>query len=110
MGWQTIRQPNGNLAVWSTIVDSFIAENLSVEDVLGLYQLENEKIADMNCEFAWSKYSPEKRVKARHKFIEEANKGLREMVEAVAAGVPRSGNWTWEEAVYVQNRVHGRRR
>lgn len=37
MGWQIIKQPNGQYAVWSTGVDSFIAYDCSREELTEIY-------------------------------------------------------------------------
>jgi hypothetical protein len=32
MGWQVVKQPDGRLAIWSSIVGDFIAEDMSLEE------------------------------------------------------------------------------
>ena len=40
MGQQIIRQPDNNYSIWSTIVDDFIAENLTEDELLKWYKEE----------------------------------------------------------------------
>ena len=37
MGWQVIRQPDGRLAVFSSVVDDWIARNLTAEEAEELF-------------------------------------------------------------------------
>ena len=75
MSWQTIRQPDGKLAVWSTIVDDFLGIDMTVDEVVEEYRKSD-----------------------RRKGLEDS-KGLKEMVESVAAGKPRKHDLIWEEAI-----------
>ena len=45
MGQQIIKQPNGRYAIWSSIVDDFLADNLTQNDVISfIVELEVERI------------------------------------------------------------------
>lgn len=48
MGHQVIKQPDGNYAVWSSIVDNFIILNATKEELVKYYiQEESQRIEDM---------------------------------------------------------------
>jgi hypothetical protein len=110
MGYMTIKQDDGKLAVWSTVVDDFVAQDLTVDEVLKVYEKADVRAAATNLAFAWSKLSPEHQEEEVRKFLVEASAGLREEVEAIAAGTPREGDYSWGEAKKVRRACHGGRR
>ena len=97
MGWQTIKQPNGKLAIWSTIVDDFLDTDLTVDQVLAKYREVDARMADVN-----AKYSPKF---DRAAFLADADEGLEEMIRSVADGKPRPGDWTWEQAQQIKKEL-----
>jgi len=46
MSWQIIRQPNNEYCIFSTIVDHFIAVNLSRDELVDFYIKERGKYSD----------------------------------------------------------------
>ncbi len=80
MGHQVIRQPDGLLAVWSTVVDDFVVLNATPEE-----------IADH--------YAEEARRETRERWLEVCRR---------AQKTGRSGRMGWDEAQERRAEAHGR--
>ena len=108
MSYMTIKQPNGLLAVFSTVVDDFVHLNLSIKEVMEVYRMADERYAKINLAFCWAKLSPQQQAKEVEEFLAEGARGLREDVERVSAGGDNPDWHTWDYAVELVRVIHGR--
>ena len=82
MGRQIIKKPNGKFAIWSSIVDDFIYDDIYIKDYI---QIRRDEAANQAEDDIW------------------------EIVKQLDKGKPYAQfQMTYEEAVETRNRVHNR--